>query len=366
MLYLSVSYVYGQGGGGPVPPMLTTGQIVPLSYCAGDSMWVPYFDSLGTYNVNNIFSVQLSDANGSFNTPVVIGSVNSQVGGIIPCMIPWGIPTGLHYRVRVTSSSPYSEGTDNNEDIEIKSKYIVTFSGVLPDQCENSTTLNLLDYVSVSPQGGTFSGPGVIGTNFNASLAGSSGSPHTITYTYSDGTGCINTATNQIVVLPFPQLSILNLDAYYCTNYHSSLLVGVPSGGTFSGPGMTGNIFNPVDAGYGNHVITYSYTAVNGCSGTYSQSVFVDNCISINEIYDNSKDFVVYPNPSSDGKFYLSNINEKSENISIYVYTVTGVLINKIEDIRVSKNILIDISFLPSGLYFLRINNNIVAIEIKK
>jgi len=47
-------------------------------------------------------------------------------------------------------------------------------------------------------------------------------------------------------------------------------LSGVPSGGIFSGPGITFSAFNPVLAGVGNHTITYT---VNGCS--VSQSIFV-------------------------------------------------------------------------------------------
>jgi PKD repeat protein len=37
-------------------------------------------------------------------------------------------------------------------------------------------------------------------------------------------------------------------------------------GGIWSGPGIIGNVFSPVIAGSGNHVITYSITDANGCS----------------------------------------------------------------------------------------------------
>jgi PKD repeat protein len=47
----------------------------------------------------------------------------------------------------------------------------------------------------------------------------------------------------------------------FCINDSPFILNGFsPSGGTFSGPGVTGNIFNPTTAGIGNHTITYSYT----------------------------------------------------------------------------------------------------------
>jgi len=52
------------------------------------------------------------------------------------------------------------------------------------------------------PAGGTYSGPGVSGTNFNASVAGVG--THPITYFYTDGTGCSNSAIKNIVVTPVP------------------------------------------------------------------------------------------------------------------------------------------------------------------
>jgi len=50
-----------------------------------------------------------------------------------------------------------------------------------------------------NPSGGNYSGPGVIGTNFNAGAAGIG--THTITYAYTDGLGCSATATATIDVV---------------------------------------------------------------------------------------------------------------------------------------------------------------------
>lgn len=49
-----------------------------------------------------------------------------------------------------------------------------------------------------SPAGGTYSGPGVSGGNFDPQIAG--GGLHTITYSYTDTAGCTGTATQQIWV----------------------------------------------------------------------------------------------------------------------------------------------------------------------
>jgi uncharacterized protein (TIGR02145 family) len=43
---------------------------------------------------------------------------------------------------------------------------------------------------------------------------------------------------------------------------------GIPLGGTYSGAGVSGGIFNPAIAGVGNHQITYSYTNAALCSAS--------------------------------------------------------------------------------------------------
>ena len=52
------------------------------------------------------------------------------------------------------------------------------------------------------PAGGVYSGTGVSGTNFNASLAGVGS--HPVTYTYTDVNGCSNSAVKNIVVTAVP------------------------------------------------------------------------------------------------------------------------------------------------------------------
>jgi hypothetical protein len=51
-------------------------------------------------------------------------------------------------------------------------------------------------------------------------------------------------------------------------------LTGYPAGGTFSGPGVSGNSFNPAAAGVGTHTITYTHN-VDGCSVTISKTIKV-------------------------------------------------------------------------------------------
>jgi len=50
---------------------------------------------------------------------------------------------------------------------------------------------------------------------------------------------------------------------------------GIPLGGTFSGPGVSANIFNPATAGIGTKIITYSYTNAAFCSASKTKTIIV-------------------------------------------------------------------------------------------
>lgn len=77
-------------------------------FCNGDGFTVS-FTTTGTFGPNNTFSVQLSDATGSFANPTVIGSGG---GTPIACLMPATTPSG-NYKIRVVASDP--PGTVSNE-----------------------------------------------------------------------------------------------------------------------------------------------------------------------------------------------------------------------------------------------------------
>ncbi|MES2556599.1 MAG: T9SS type A sorting domain-containing protein [Bacteroidota bacterium] len=87
-------------------------------YCPGDAESIG-FEALGTYNAGNIFTAQLSDATGSFASPVNIGTLASSTSGIqsISAVYPLSTPAGTAYRVRVIASDPSVIGGDNGEDV---------------------------------------------------------------------------------------------------------------------------------------------------------------------------------------------------------------------------------------------------------
>ncbi|MCB0696167.1 MAG: T9SS type A sorting domain-containing protein [Chitinophagaceae bacterium] len=93
-------------------------QFADTNLCAGDTITVAYRTVLQTQN-NNVFTIQLSDASGSFVSPVDIGTMQANLGGTIRCIIPPATHTGNSYRIRATSTAPADTTVDNGFDISI-------------------------------------------------------------------------------------------------------------------------------------------------------------------------------------------------------------------------------------------------------
>ncbi len=92
-------------------PVVTFG---PDTLCAGSVIDVPFF-STGTFNNNNNYIAQLSDANGNFTTPTILGAfpsnaafdpTNGSPPGNVSGLIPITTPVGCNYFIRVVSTNP--------------------------------------------------------------------------------------------------------------------------------------------------------------------------------------------------------------------------------------------------------------------
>ncbi|MEL6863123.1 MAG: SBBP repeat-containing protein [Bacteroidota bacterium] len=92
--------------------------VVPSPICGGTTFNLSY-ETNGQFSPGNVFSVQLSDANGNFANATTIGSVSALSGGIIPITIPPNAITGFGYRIRLLSSSPATVSNNNTFDIAI-------------------------------------------------------------------------------------------------------------------------------------------------------------------------------------------------------------------------------------------------------
>jgi gliding motility-associated-like protein len=115
----------------------------------------------------------------------------------------------------------------------------------------------------ISPIGGSIYGPGVTGFSFDPVLAGVGG-PYDIWYTYTDASGCADSAMTTVSVYAVPTVSF-SMPPDVCLEDDPLLLNGAPPGGVYTGPGIIDTMFMPSVADAGSASITYQYTDANGC-----------------------------------------------------------------------------------------------------
>ena len=106
--------------------------------------------------------------------------------------------------------------------------------------------------------------------SFNASNA----SPGFVVLRYTaDATGC-SSISKDITITLGPNVNFVG-SGVVCENAGLQALLGTPSGGGFSGTGVSGGNFDPSIAGVGTHIITYTYTDGSGCIVSKSDAVTV-------------------------------------------------------------------------------------------
>ncbi len=93
---------------------ITVGPIAKALYCVGDSLTVAY-QTTGSFNADNQFKYQVSDANGSFANFTSFGSETALTGSFTFALHS----AGAHYRVRVIATDPYIASADNGRDLQV-------------------------------------------------------------------------------------------------------------------------------------------------------------------------------------------------------------------------------------------------------
>lgn len=87
-------------------------------YCPGDALDI-YLTLSRNQDTANVFTVELSDENGDFDSPVTIGTKNGFTSDTISVTLPSNALAGSDYRIRIVMSSPADTTADNGRDITI-------------------------------------------------------------------------------------------------------------------------------------------------------------------------------------------------------------------------------------------------------
>jgi hypothetical protein len=202
----------------------------------------------------------------------------------------------------LTEKNPNGCSQSNSVTITVNPVPSVSISSATNSICVGGNSVALTGL----PYGGTFAGDGVTDSTFDPGYAGIGN--HSITYTYSDGNGCYNSASTVISVVSIPNISFTTPYSSVCIDKGTFSLSATPYGGTFAGDGMSDSIFDPSAAGIGLHTITYYYTSGNGCSFTEMVTVKVNPLpkVSLNNatVCLNNGKFAISSDPSGIGAVY--------------------------------------------------------------
>jgi hypothetical protein len=152
----------------------------------------------------------------------------------------------------------------------------------IPGSNENEYCLNDPPNQLVgNPSGGTWSGPGI---DMNSGLFTPSDAGvgmHTIIYTFTDGNGCTGSDEFDLEVFDIPTVTLSSPFNEVCINDNPFNLNGSPSGGIWSGTGISNGTFTPSQAGVGSHIITYTVQNSNNCTNSASVTIEVKDAPTV-------------------------------------------------------------------------------------
>ena len=333
----------------------------------------------GTFN----FAVTVSDNSGcstvsNYSISVVCPSNPSSLNGLPvlcsnagPIVLTQGSPSGGVYTgigvvagafnptagtqtITYTYTDSYSCVYVNSNQITVNTAPSVTL-GAFSELCSNAGTFLLS---GGSPVGGTYSGTGVTGTNFDPTVG-----TQNITYAYTAGNSCSNSAVSTILVNTAPTVGlILNPTTVCVYDTAYALTGGSPAGGVYVGTGVTGANFNPATAGISSVSITYNYVDIIGCENSATASITIEGCASVEEM--NTTNFTIYPNPAS-STFNISS-SEMVNSFELAMFDMTGKKVTS--ENRLSSDSIIEFSLvnINTGVYFIKgsINNQNVNLSV--
>lgn len=277
------------------------------------------------------------------------GNPNVTAGGIFT-------PNGAEIAEIIYSYTNPATGCENSDTVlvTVEPPATLTFQPT-PEVCINAGVINLNNAFEQNPMGGTWSGVGVTGINFNPSTAGIG--THSLTYTYGNGTCLVDSIVEIIVNL---EPTIVSTNETICVGESVVLSVsGAGSGGTYSWNPTTALSCNDCENPSANPTSTTTYTItgtnVFGCSSTTTATVTVNPLPVVNAGPDQSicnqpipvqlngtpagGTWSGSPNVSSTGEF-IANGEEIVELTYTFVNSTTGCQNSDVLQITVSNPIV--------------------------
>ncbi len=321
---------------------ISTSALSENSFCKSGLIYVPFVVT-GSINSNNIYTAELSDASGSFNAAISIGSLNSSnLTDVIPANIPENVLAGTGYRIRVKASAPATVGTDNGSNLTIKDLPNVNAGADRSICLGESVELKASGAITYFWEHGADSSATTVTPTENTFYV----------VTGVGANGCSKTDSVLVTVKPneSPSISIA-LDGFTLVSTIASGNQWYKDGSMI--PAETNQTLNTSIYRNGNY-----YTKVNNVNGCVS-----DTSNNILMVFQGINSSIVptlkfYPNPNK-GEFSIDIKSMPASNFHVFVYNSLGQLIQT--STFNSMNNKINLGEVPSGLYQVVLRNGSVV-----
>jgi endonuclease I len=317
-------------------PTITTSAINGTLFCVGAVVNVPFSVS-GSINQGNTYTAQLSDANGNFNNPVNIGTLQSNLlNGNISAALPFTVAPGTGYRIRVTASNPAATGTNNGTNLTIKALPAISAG--------NDAIICKGEAINLTATGGVqFSWEGFGDTSTIRVMP-----DVTTSYivTGEDANGCQNSDTITVFVTVVNTPVISQADNW-----------------TLSSSAATGNQWytmdGPIQGAEGQSLsvssngIYFVMVTENGCLSDSSNFIRISNLgVSREEAFS----LKVMPNPNQ-GLFTVAFENTSASRLSIVNVLGQQIMSKEYPSGQSTVSDQIDLSQVGKGIYWITIQN---------
>lgn len=264
----------------PAAPASISGSSIACSSSPGNVYTIAAVSGATIYTWTVPAGSTITAGQGSASATVTFGSTSGDI--TVAASNPCGTSASTIFNVTLTSAAPATPGL---------------ISGIA-SICEN-TTSNTYSISSVTgatnynwtvPSGSTIdSGQGTTSITLTAGTVSG-----TITVDASSSCGTSGLSSFSLTVNPIPTVTQDPIADVCVYTPQFVLTSGNPSGGTYSGTGVSSNNFDPAISGTGVFPIVYSVTQ-SGCTNTATINLTVDACADLEDL--TSDLFVIYPNP---------------------------------------------------------------------
>ncbi|MBO9702606.1 MAG: T9SS type A sorting domain-containing protein [Sporocytophaga sp.] len=370
------------------PSELYINSLNSATFCKGSPIEVKFATGKVLYNTDNVYNVELSDVSGSFNSPLLLGTLNSgDSSGVIKAEIPQQIISSNSYKIRIVSSHPSFVKEFENQIVIENNNAPVVANTILRDTVCSKVLWNGVQLTSIEPSVSfkwkTLDNPFVIvpvsygnGNIPSQTFSTSDDQLREVNFQILPYSTCPGKMAEYIVtVRPTPWVSFdYPMEDLICSGqmWPTSSMNLQPNNVTFkwsllSTNGVSGYLTESegeipphklLNTGATDANVIYQLRVEDDyCSSLpINFKVTVDVCTDLKNEKLNQESYSVSPNPFTDFTVLKMNGEDNLMNYSILLFDSQGNKVLEIPDVK-TKEVLIERGNLHDGIYYYQVIN---------